>query len=182
MDQKSMTCCFTGHRNIPKNQFKDIAIRTESTIRELIIDSGVQYFGIGGALGFDTLAAQILFRLRETDFPHIKVILVYPFENFTSRWTDDQKEIYFRMLSKYDKCVCVSPVPSREAYLARDRYIVDKSSHCIAYCTKNTGGTAYTSRYAISKGGICIHEIASHGSIDLAPQRLIQSCPFRQIR
>ncbi|MBU5626040.1 DUF1273 domain-containing protein [Oscillibacter sp. MSJ-2] len=164
MDKRSVTCCFTGHRDIPRDQFKTITVRTELTIRKLIIVSGVQYFGVGGALGFDTLAAQILFRLRETDFPYIKVILVYPFEDFTSRWTDDQKDTYARMLSKYDKCVCISPVSSKEAYLARDRRLVDESSHCVAYCTRNTGGTAYTLRYAANKGGVSIHNVASDGA------------------
>ena len=161
MDKRSVTCCFTGHRDIPRDQSETITARTELTIRKLMIVSGVKYFGVGGALGFDTLAAQILFRLRETDFPHIKVILVYPFDGFTSRWTDDQKDTYAWMLSKYDKCVCMSPVPSKEAYLARDRHLVDKSSHCIAYCTRDTGGTAYTIRYAANKGGVIIHNIAS---------------------
>lgn len=163
MDKKSRTCCFTGHRNIPQNQFENIAIRTERTIRKLIITSGMQYFCVGGALGFDTLAAQILFRLREAEFPWIKVILIYPFEGFTSCWTDDQKKIYSGMLSQYDKCVCVSHVPSREAYLTRDRYMIGGSSHCIAYCTRDTGGTAYTIRYAHNKGGVSIHNVALDG-------------------
>ena len=109
------------------------------------------------------LLALILFRLREAEFPWIKVILIYPFEGFTSCWTDDQKKIYSGMLSQYDKCVCVSPVPSRESYLTRDRYMIDGSSHCIAYCTRDTGGTAYTIRYAHNKGGVSIHNVALDG-------------------
>ena len=47
-----------------------IAIRTEAKIRDLIVNNGVRYFGVGGAIGYDTLAAQILFRLRKADFHH----------------------------------------------------------------------------------------------------------------
>ena len=32
--------------------------------------------------------------------------------------------------------------------LKRNRYMVHHSSVCIAYCTKDAGGTAYTVRYA----------------------------------
>ena len=52
----------------------------------------------------------------------------------------------------YDKVVRVSEHPSREAYLERDRHLVDGSSICLAYCTRDTGGTAYTVRYARKQG------------------------------
>jgi len=151
MDKRAQTCCFTGHRTIRYDHEDIVAARTEIKIRELIL-KGYRYFGVGGALGYDTLAAQILFRLRNTDFPQIRVILVYPFEGFTSRWTDEQKATYAGMLPRYDKTVCVAQEGSREAYLARDRWLVDNSSFCISYCTRRSGGTAYTVRYANRKG------------------------------
>ena len=147
-DMRNKTACFTGHRIIPKDQYDSIAARTEITIRELILKQGIRFFGVGGAIGYDTQAAQILFRLRETDFPQIKVILVYPFDGFDSRWTDEQRATYTQMFPKYDKHVCVAPEASREAYLARNRRLVDYPSICVAYCTRNSGGTAYTVRYA----------------------------------
>ena len=149
---RTKTCCFTGHRAIPGDQQAAVAARTEIKIRELIVKHGYQYFGVGGAIGYDTLAARILFRLRNTEFPQIKVILVYPFEGFTSRWTDEQKAAYAGMLPQYDKIVCVAREGSREAYLARDRHLVDNSSFCIACCARRSGGTAYTVRYANRRG------------------------------
>ena len=94
----------------------------------------------------------MLCRLRATDYPHIKVILVYPFEGFTGRWSDAQRAEYSRLLPRYDKTVCVAQRASREAYLERDRHLVDSSAYCIAYCTRNSGGTAYTVRYAHQQG------------------------------
>lgn len=149
---REKTCCFTGHRIIPKEHLKAITVCTERKIRELITKNGIQFFGVGGAIGYDTLAASILFRLKETDFPQIQVILVYPFEGFQNRWTDEQKDTYAQMLLQYDKRICVATIPTREAYLARDRRLVDESSICVAYCTRNSGGTAYTVRYAQKKG------------------------------
>lgn len=151
-DIRQKTACFTGHRLIPREHIESVKARTEILIRQLILKNGIRYFGVGGAIGYDTLAAEILFRLRDTEFPEIKLILVYPFEGFESRWTDEQKATHARLLSKYDKRVCVAQIPSREAYLARDRHLVDCSSVCISYCTRSTGGTAYTIRYAMSKG------------------------------
>jgi len=159
MDLRVQTCCFTGHRIIPKTEYDTIAARTEMQIRDLILKRSIRFFGVGGAIGYDTLVAQILFRLRDTDFPEIKVILVYPFDGFDSRWTDEQRTIYAQMLPKYDKRVCVAQYASKEAYLARDRHLVDASSICISYCTRNSGGTAYTVRYAHNRG-LKIYNIA----------------------
>ena len=75
-DLKRKTCCFTGHRIIPQESIDVVRKRTEIKIRELIMQEGVRYFGVGGAVGYDTLVAQILIRLRATSFPDMKVILV----------------------------------------------------------------------------------------------------------
>ena len=81
---REKTCCFTGHRDIPVGQTQEIAERTANEIRRLIVNHGVRFFGVGGAIGYDMLAARVLFRLKETEFPNIKVILVYPFDGFTA--------------------------------------------------------------------------------------------------
>ncbi|MBQ9968259.1 MAG: DUF1273 family protein [Oscillospiraceae bacterium] len=121
-------------------------------MRKLIIEHGVRYFGVGGAIGYDTLAAKALFQIKEREFPHIKIILVYPFEQFTARWSPIQKAEYKKLFPKYDKCVCICKEPNREAYLSRDRHLIDNSAYCIAYCVRNFGGSAYTVKYAMQKG------------------------------
>lgn len=157
---KERTCCFTGHRELPIHKTQEIAERTADTIRSLIVNKDVRFFGVGGAIGYDTLAAEVLFQLRKTEFPHIKVILVYPFEGFTDRWALREKAEYARLFSKYDKIVCIADSPGRDGYLARDRHLVDGSSYCISYCTRNYGGTAYTVRYAESQG-LEVYNVAS---------------------
>ena len=159
MKLREQTCCFTGHRIIPAHDIDIVTARTEIQIRELILHNGVRFFGVGGAIGYDTLAARILFRLRSTDFPQIRVILVYPFESFTSRWSDEQRTEYARLLPQYDKAVCMAQRASREAYLTRDRHLVNGSAYCIAYWTRNSGGTAYTLRYA-KQHGVEIYNVA----------------------
>lgn len=149
---RKKTCCFTGHRNIPKEREKEIAAQTAREVYRLVTACGVRYFGIGGAVGYDTLAAKVLFWLRENAFPDIKIILVYPFDGFTARWAPQQQEQFALLLPKYDKIVCVCSTASREAYLKRNRHLVDASAYCIAYCTQQYGGTAYTAAYAKAQG------------------------------
>ena len=74
---RKKTCCFTGHRDLPTQLKQVISERTTNEIRKLIVHDGVCCFGVGGAIGYDTLVAKVLFQLREKEFPNIKII----FEN-----------------------------------------------------------------------------------------------------
>lgn len=78
--------------------------------------------------------------------------MVCPFDGFTNRWHQDQQDRFEEMLSHYDKVIYKEKTGSREAYLSRNRHLVDNSAYCIAYCTRNYGGTAYTVRYAMKNG------------------------------
>ena len=74
-DMRKKTCCFTGHRNIPPKEYESVKIRLREAIITAI-ENGYRYryFGAGGALGFDTLAAQIVLDLKK-QYPHIFLIL-----------------------------------------------------------------------------------------------------------
>ena len=76
MSLRERTVCFTGHRKILPEQQDKVARQLKKTIVELAND-GYQFFGAGGALGFDTLAAQAVLDLK-SDLPQIKLILVLP--------------------------------------------------------------------------------------------------------
>lgn len=56
------------------------------------IENGYRYFGEGGALGFDTVAALTVLELKSV-YPDIKLILVLPCKKQTRGWseTDIQK-------------------------------------------------------------------------------------------
>ncbi len=56
---KDKTVCFSGHRKIPIEQYEIIRERLETAITSLI-HQGYCYFGTGGAIGFDTLAAEMV--------------------------------------------------------------------------------------------------------------------------
>lgn len=149
---KEKTCCFTGHRVLPKGEIGIIAQRTAQEIRELIMCRGVRFFGVGGAIGYDTLAAKVLFQIKQYEFPAIRIVLVYPFDGFTSRWTREQQSEYQRLLPQYDKVVRAEAYAGKNAYFSRNQHLVDGSRYCIAYCTRSSGGTAFTLQYAAMKG------------------------------
>lgn len=140
------TCCFTGHRHLPLEEVTQIAERLEQAIVRLI-QSGVQYFMSGGALGFDTLAAQAVLKLRR-EYPHIKLILALPCLAQTRGWREDDIKIYEMVKTMADQVVYTSEEYTRGCMHKRNRYLVDHSSVCICYLTEDRGGTAYTVKYA----------------------------------
>lgn len=149
MNQKAKTVCFTGHRKIPPSEIGFLSKKLEETVIRLI-EMGYEFFGTGGALGFDTLAAQTILKLR-VKYPNIKLILVLPCETQADLWDADDKEVYFDIKSKADKSVCISENFTNQCLFKRNRHLVDNSNLCVCYYKSDKGGTAYTVNYAISK-------------------------------
>lgn len=143
---RKQTVCFTGHRKIPPERLNVVARRLRETLIKLIKD-GYLYFGVGGALGFDTLAAQTVLELK-TIYPQIKLILVLPCLSQTRGWSARDIEIYEDIKNKADKVVYTSQEYTKGCMHKRNRHLVDNSSVCVCYLTENTGGTAYTVDYA----------------------------------
>ena len=111
---------------------------------------GVRYYGAGGALGFDTLAAQAVLRLRESCHG-MKLILVLPCLTQTKGWRPEDVVEYKRIKAQADKVVYTSQQYTPDCWHKRNRHLVDNSGICVCYLTKSDGGTAYTVRYAESK-------------------------------
>lgn len=144
------TVCFTGHRDIPFLRLLSLKRKLKKTVEDLI-NQGYCYFGAGGALEFDTLAAQTVLDLRKTH-SQVKLILVLPCKSQADRWTDRDKKVYESIKVVADKVVYTSEEYTKGCMFKRNRHLVDHSSVCVCYLGKDSGGTAYTVRYAVSKG------------------------------
>ena len=155
---KEKTVCFTGHRKIPSESIPELSRRLKNILLRLI-EEGYMYFGAGGALGFDTLAAQCVLSLRKW-YPHIKLILVLPCTAQTKGWSKDDIAVYEEIKNQADKVVYTSHNYFRGCMFKRNRHLVNSSSVCIAYLTQEKGGTAYTVNYA-KKQGLTVINLAS---------------------
>jgi len=172
---KNQTCCFIGHRIIPENEYWGLKERLDLAIMALI-GQGVCYFAAGGALGFDTMAAFSVLKLR-IKYPHIKLILVLPCKRQAENWCEQDKNIYALILQEANKVVYASEHYDRTCMAKRNRYMVDKSSYCICYLAKDRGGTAYTVGYAKQKGlqilNLAVDKNASSEEESQHPARLL---------
>ena len=150
MRYREKTACFTGHRNISISE--KTMVKQQLLIElENLIEKGITYFGTGGALGFDTLAAQTVLSLKK-EYPKIKLILVLPCKEQTRGWQETDIKIYNHILNQADMVVYISQWYYRGCMHARNRHLVNYSDICICYLTAPTGGTAYTVQYAKQKG------------------------------
>ena len=139
--------CFSGHRKLPENCSK-LRANLEKAIIELI-ERGVVFFGNGGAVGFDALAATTVLKLKK-EYPHIRLVMVLPCppEEQSMKWNEEQKKRYYDLLDQADKVRILSPRYTSGCMLNRNRHLVDNSGYLICYLREQHGGTFYTVNYA----------------------------------
>lgn len=149
-DMRKHTCCFSGHRRIPDEDLLIIKQKLMGAITSAIKD-GYIFFGAGGALGFDTLAAQTVLELKK-QYAHIRLILVLPCLSQARYWREQDISEYELIKRSADKVVYTSQEYTYDCMHKRNRHLVDNSSMCICYLNEQAGGTAYTVKYAESQG------------------------------
>ena len=147
---KNISCCFTGHRDIPASAEKCIRKKLSDVIIQLI-EEGYTEFYTGGALGFDTIAAETVLSLRmKHENIHLHVIM--PCRNQTRGWSAEDALLHDEINKLADEVLCLSESYYSGCMHARNRYMADHSSKVIAYLTKTSGGSAATVNYALKKG------------------------------
>ncbi len=141
LEGKEKICVFTGHRDL-SDDFHPNGLR--SAIRKAL-RAGYFTFLNGMAVGFDMLAAEILLSFKKK-YPQIELIACIPCAVQDKYFSQQDKARYARLLKACDGQILLSEHYFNGCMQARDRYMAEQASLMIAYCTRNTGGTAYTVR------------------------------------
>lgn len=142
-------CCFTGHRKLPPAHIDAIKAELDRVV-DILIRGRTTIFRTGGAMGFDTLAALTILD-RKMENPELRLELCLPCRNQTEKWDEESKAVYEYIRQNADEVHYVSEEYTSSCMLARNRFMVDGSTYCVAYCENpdaRRGGTAYTVRYA----------------------------------
>lgn len=150
--RKENAVCFTGHREIGE-PISDVELRLTETV-ECLIEQGYVFFWAGGARGFDTIASEVVLKLKSI-YPQIHLFLALPFdEQYTheKNWTQTEISQYHRIKETASNVVILCDGFRPGAYHQRNRYLADNSSVCIAYLNREKSGTGYTVRYAKKRG------------------------------
>ena len=149
-DTRAITCCFTGHRQIPKVEYPAVRARLTYAIRDLY-EKGYRRFVAGGAIGFDTLAAEIVLALRR-HYPDVSLILMLPCADQDARWSSEDKAIYQKQKGEADEVILLAERYFDGCMQKRNRYMVDHASLLIAVHDGQSGGTRRTIEYAMRRG------------------------------
>jgi len=138
--------CFTGHRHIPAADIPRLTAQLASVI-DTQASQGTTHFICGGALGFDTLAAQCVLAARKVN-PLVRLVLALPCHNQQARWNAAERAVYADILSQADEVVYTADSYSPDCMNRRNRFMVDNASAVVTYCIHAYGGTANTIAYA----------------------------------
>lgn len=115
------------------------------------IAQGYDTFVCGMADGFDMFAGEaIAERIRQG--ADITLVAAIPFAGHGGREGTPRHARYKRVLDHASESKVLSPHYSEYSYLARNRYMVDRSSLLICCFDGQTGGTAQTVYYAAQRG------------------------------
>ena len=152
------TVCFTGHR--PEKMFSGndnielkVALlkRSIRTHIECAISDGYTDFISGMARGADIFFAEIVLYLKKTH-PEIRLICAVPFPSQGDGFSRQWRNRYNSIIADCDEKVAVCESYSKQSYILRNKYMVDRSQRVIAVFNGTPGGTAGTVSYARSNG------------------------------
>lgn len=145
-----MIVAFTGHRpdklggyKLPNPTYIHVCQKIEQQLKKISPDKVIS----GMALGVDSWAAYISYKLN------IPFLAAVPFENQDSKWPEQSRKIYKKLLSLASEIVIVSPGKySAEKLQIRNEFMVDHCDKLIAVWDGTSGGTANCINYAKKVG------------------------------
>ncbi len=144
---KELTCCATGHRDVP---VKDVEFVKKELKREIeqAIEDGYTRFISGFANGVDLYFAEIVAAQRRKH-PYLRLEAAIPYRKRLFDLLDDE-EAKPLLLSCTDIGIHAEKY-TRTVFAERNRYMVTASDRIIAvYDGRQNGGTLFTLRLARS--------------------------------
>ena len=105
ISNRQKACCFTGHRIIPGEIVEQLKLRLRNGV-DYLHQRGITVFYAGGALGFDTLAAEAVLDRRNI-FPDIRLVIVMPCREQTKGWNRDAAARYEHIIAAADEVICL---------------------------------------------------------------------------
>ena len=158
MHSSATTCCFSGHRpsKLPWGYREDdlrcldLKMDMVQALVELY-DRGYRHFLCGMAEGCDLYFAESVLMLRQV---HQDVLLeaAVPFRAQAERWVEAQRRRYQDLLSQCDEVNVLQENYNPGCMMARNRYMVNRSSLLLTCYNGEAGGTRNTILYARSQG------------------------------
>ena len=153
--QGKTACCFTGHRPraLPKEGSPEgHALQEKLTMAvAAAAEAGVTTFLAGGAMGFDTLAAEAVIKER-LRHPELRLVLALPAEDQAALWREQDRQRYERILLEATETHYAALKSTPQAMRKRNRYLAEHADCCLCWLASSAGGTFYTVNKALERG------------------------------
>lgn len=146
----SSVCSFTGHRVIEEWHRGRIQGLISTAIKYAYA-AGCRDFMCGGALGFDTLAAQEVIKFRQLH-RDVRLVLCLPCMDQAEGWSDKSRSMYSHILESADEIIYASEVYTDSCMRERNFLLASRCDILIAYCGRPRSGSGQTVRMADSMG------------------------------
>lgn len=154
---KKRSVAFSGHRKLQGNPNRVLPCLL-SEIRACYA-SGYRLFYTGGAVGFDTLAAEAVLS-EKRNCPDMVLVVAVPFNGQDALFSQSAKQRYKRILEEADAAIILSESYSLGCYLRRNDFMLLHSSVLIAYWDGiSCGGTSYTVRKALNGKRVVVRNL-----------------------
>ena len=158
-------CAITGHRptrfRFKYDENNNGCKRIKKRIRDqlmLLYKQGVRQFWVGGALGVDMWAGEILLRLKEQpEYNEIQLMIALPFEEHDANWEERSRRRMSFLIKHSTQTVIVGQkeAPPAVNYRRRNAYMIDRADCLLAVYDNDRSirsGTGMTVRLAEKKG------------------------------
>ena len=158
-------CGITGHRptrfRFKYDEKNNGCKRIKKRIRDqliLLYEQGFRQFWVGGALGVDMWAGEILLRLKEQpEYSDIQLHIALPFEGHDTVWEERSRRRMSFLIKHSTETVTVGQkdAPPAVNYRRRNEYMVDRADCLLAVYDNDRSirsGTGMTVRIAEKKG------------------------------
>ena len=148
-----MTCCFTGHRELPDAQSAEYAALVSSLEAAVndAVKEGCRRFLVGGAKGFDLLAGEWILAKKKVD-PSISLAVYVPHRGQERAYAPSDLQRYRALLNGADEVLYLSETYHPGCMRERNARMVNDAEVCIAYVRKRPSGSAQTLKMAEAKG------------------------------
>lgn len=163
---RQAACAVTGHRpsrfkfkySEDYSLCKKIKRAMFEQFKKLYDEQGVRRYYVGGALGVDMWAGEILLRLKEQpEYSEIQLKIALPFEGHDTDWEDRSRSRMSFLIRHSAETVIVGnkEAPPAVNYRRRNEYMVDRAGYLLAVYDNDRSirsGTGMTVNYARKKG------------------------------
>lgn len=156
-------CAITGHRptrfKFKYNEDYSLCKKIKRTMMEqfkrLHDEEKILRFYVGGALGVDMWAGEIILRLKETPgYEDIELVVVLPFRGHDRNWDVRSRKRLEFLIKHSVESIIAGERDCRGSYIQRNCYMVDHAEYLLAIYDNNQNlqsGTMQMVRYAKKK-------------------------------